>query len=77
MSAPRAKLTAERCPNPGECHCKGQRYTCRGCKRFVPYCFGADDELPNHCDDCWGRWQIENAAFKSQLTLVMDAAREP
>lgn len=28
-------------------------YTCRGCKRRVPWCFGAADNMPNHCDDCW------------------------
>jgi hypothetical protein len=34
-----------------------RRYTCRRCKRFVPYCFGATDgsgsERDLWCDDCW------------------------
>jgi hypothetical protein len=28
-------------------------YVCKGCKRRVPWCFGAADHLPYHCDDCW------------------------
>lgn len=31
----------------------GKRYTCRGCDRSVLWCFGASDNLPFHCDDCW------------------------
>ena len=30
-------------------------YKCKGCKRQVPWCFGADDDLPHHCDDCWNK----------------------
>jgi len=30
-----------------------KRYTCRGCDRSVPWCFGASDNMPFHCDDCW------------------------
>jgi hypothetical protein len=44
-------------------YCKGRRYTCARCKRFVPYCFGgagdtekADDRW---CDDCVA--QVEDA----------------
>lgn len=33
--------------------CKGRRYTCPGCLRFVPYCFGAADDLGHLCDNCW------------------------
>ena len=29
------------------------RYTCPGCKRPVPWCFGAADNKPELCDDCW------------------------
>lgn len=29
------------------------RYKCPGCKRRVPWCFGAADDLPELCDDCW------------------------
>lgn len=28
-------------------------YACPGCKRLVPWCFGAADDMPDHCDDCW------------------------
>lgn len=28
-------------------------FTCVGCKRRVPAAFGCDDNMPNHCDDCW------------------------
>ncbi len=27
-------------------------YTCELCKRSAPYCFGADDEYLDFCDDC-------------------------
>lgn len=30
-----------------------RRYRCKWCKRWVPWCFGAADDLPLHCDDCW------------------------
>lgn len=36
------------------CYCKGRRYTCPGCLRFVPYCYGAADEFSELCDDCHG-----------------------
>jgi len=29
------------------------RYRCAGCHRSVPWCFGAADDLPEMCDDCW------------------------
>lgn len=41
--------------------CRGRRYTCAGCKRFVPYCFGGVDDGPAHelCDDCWTAHEAE------------------
>ena len=30
-----------------------KRYRCRTCKRRVPWCFGAADQHPHDCDDCW------------------------
>lgn len=43
-------------PTPCVCDgwCEGRRYTCPGCLRFVRWCFGAADEAPELCDDCWG-----------------------
>ena len=41
-----------RCSAPVLCLCQGKRYTCRRCKRFVPFCFGAADDCPEVCDDC-------------------------
>lgn len=35
------------------CGTRGKRYICVGCKRDVPWCFGAADDMPEHCDDCW------------------------
>lgn len=35
--------------------CRGRRYTCPRCLRFVPECFGAADELDEVCDDCFGQ----------------------
>lgn len=34
----------------GEC---GGWYVCEGCFRVVGWCFGAYDDLPDRCDDCW------------------------
>lgn len=34
------------------CFCKGRRYRCPGCLRFIPWCLGAADELWEFCDDC-------------------------
>lgn len=31
----------------------GQRFVCIGCDRSVPWCYGAADDMPLHCDDCW------------------------
>lgn len=28
-------------------------FECERCGRFVPYAFGAADELPDCCDRCW------------------------
>lgn len=41
------------CSNPTECYCKGRRWCCPRCKRFVPECFGAADDLFHLCDDCY------------------------
>ena len=32
---------------------KGRTYECKDCKRRVPWCYGAADNMPNVCDDCW------------------------
>lgn len=37
---------------PNTCFCSGRRYTCPGCRRFVPWCFGSADEHAELCDDC-------------------------
>lgn len=44
--------------------CKGRRYTCKGCGRFVPFCFGGAGDGPasEHCDDCWVKAQDAEAA---------------
>ena len=31
-------------------------YTCRGCERACGWCFGAADEHPDLCDDCWAAY---------------------
>lgn len=38
-----------------------RRYRCRGCRQRVPWCYGADDDMPFHCDDCWSRRHAEAA----------------
>jgi hypothetical protein len=32
-------------------------YRCAGCGEHAPWCFGAADDLPGHCDDCWDKAQ--------------------
>ena len=37
-------------------------YTCCGCRRLVPWCFGADDDQPDWCDDCWAKsWGADSS----------------
>jgi hypothetical protein len=40
-----------------ECCCDGfcadRTYECAGCFRDVPWCYGAHDDMPDYCDDCW------------------------
>ncbi len=36
-------------------HPKEERYVCAGCARRVCWCNGASDDMPEHCDFCWGR----------------------
>jgi hypothetical protein len=38
---------------------KNPRYACLSCNRAVPWCFGAADAYPEHCDDCWNVMQYE------------------
>jgi hypothetical protein len=33
--------------------CKGRRFSCPVCYRFVPACFGAADGQGDACDDCY------------------------
>lgn len=28
-------------------------YRCAWCRRDVPWCMGASDDMPDVCDDCW------------------------
>lgn len=37
-------------------------YRCAGCHRKLPWCFGAHDEMPDHCDDCWADAQRQKEA---------------
>lgn len=30
-----------------------QTFVCAACKRRVGWDFGANDEFPGYCDDCW------------------------
>jgi len=31
----------------------GGTWTCPGCERFLGYCMGCSDDMPELCDDCW------------------------
>lgn len=41
---------------PVGCFCKecepDDVYRCAGCKRLVPYCYGAADKYYDYCDQC-------------------------
>lgn len=37
-------------------------YLCPGCTRLVPWCFGAADDRPELCDDCWCEAHSKEAA---------------
>jgi len=36
-------------------------YRCATCRRLVPWCFGAADDRPDECDDCWAAAHQEAA----------------
>lgn len=41
-----------------QCFCDSEDcwvYRCPGCWRIRPWCFGAADDMPDHCDDCWAK----------------------
>lgn len=37
----------------GMCWRLGKTYVCDCCGYEVPWCFGASDDMPGACDDCW------------------------
>lgn len=49
---------------PADCFCgecePGQIYQCSHCKKWVPWCFGADDYLFDVCDDCFSELDKDN-----------------
>ena len=47
----------DRCVCPGRCiyadaNGKMRFFRCKGCRRTMPWCFGAGDEYFDYCDDC-------------------------
>jgi hypothetical protein len=42
--------------------CLGRTYFCKPCGRRVPWCFGAGDDRPDICDDCWAAAEAREAA---------------
>ena len=63
-----ATLTGE-CANP---ECEGETFTCEGCGKETPYCFGGDgDEL---CNDCWNESQKINPIVLKEP--IQDPAEE-
>lgn len=51
-----------------------RRYTCPCCRRFVPWCFGADDDMPELCDDC--RQAVSKARERRQAEHMADLRRD-
>lgn len=39
------------------CTISNRSYVCPGCGQRCCYCFGAADDLPEVCDDCWAAAQ--------------------
>jgi len=39
--------------DPHLCGVEGRRYLCASCRLLMPWCFGASDDMPDVCDDCW------------------------
>lgn len=58
----------------------GSKYLCPSCLRHVPGWFGADDDMPDLCDDCWYEAQRNNpnpvkGGQSDDLYRVMDYLR--
>lgn len=51
MGDPLGEVHAPGC-NGDAPHCGGV-YVCIRCARACGYCFGASDDMPAVCDDCW------------------------
>lgn len=32
-----------------------ETYVCAGCGKTRPWCDGAADDMPDHCDECWDK----------------------
>lgn len=51
----RGKMQPSSVTHAGDCTGCGGIYQCAGCRRWVGWCFGAADDMPDHCDDCWSK----------------------
>ena len=40
----------------------GGAYKCRHCHKLFGWCYGAADELPDYCDDCWAECITEKTS---------------
>lgn len=36
-----------------------RNYCCASCQRWVPWCYGSADDMPEHCDGCWAAAHTE------------------
>jgi hypothetical protein len=41
---------------------KHHLYKCVGCKLVYSWAFGASDDMPDHCDDCWAKAHAKEVA---------------
>lgn len=46
----------------GVCQPPEAVYVCAWCRRAVPWCFGAGDDMPEVCDDCWSEAHAEEGS---------------
>ncbi len=41
--------------SPYNYSCADCTYVCAGCEQVTPYESGGVDDMPEHCDECWGK----------------------
>lgn len=53
------------------CGKDNRTYVCEVCRREVPWCFGAADDMPDACDDCWYAAHMNSVRDKTKTDEFM------